>query len=343
MCITIIGIPFGVQCFKLAALALFVGASLQQVGLVYTTAGKAGFITGLYVVMVPLFGLFWKRATHQGAIAGLTLGFAVWIYTLLLPAAVHTGWLSADFLELGPAGIAWLKPYALFGVTGLDPVTHGTIWSLGINVAALVLVSLNGVPGLLERRQAAIFGSPRGLVPGFGTPQLKGSATTGDLRILAERFVGAAKAKAAFGEYFAARGIEPTDSLRADDAAVEVAERLLEAGQPAPFQLSDHAGRVNVPQLRDAGAVVGGQGKRALFQIGLVDLGRIGPGSRRDRLLAERDLRPARVVHLWGLEPAADATALGAEVPLGVEDVEDVAQSLAHRRGQQAHPGGGTD
>ena len=39
-------------------LLLFGGASLQQVGIVYTTAGKAGFITGLYVILVPLAGIF---------------------------------------------------------------------------------------------------------------------------------------------------------------------------------------------------------------------------------------------------------------------------------------------
>ena len=39
-------------------LILFVSGSLQQVGLLYTTAGKAGFITTLYVVIVPIFGLF---------------------------------------------------------------------------------------------------------------------------------------------------------------------------------------------------------------------------------------------------------------------------------------------
>ena len=56
----------------LAGGALFAGASLQQAGLVYTTAGKAGFITGLYVVIVPLLGLFWRQrpriATWLGAI-----------------------------------------------------------------------------------------------------------------------------------------------------------------------------------------------------------------------------------------------------------------------------------
>jgi drug/metabolite transporter (DMT)-like permease len=42
-----------------AGIFLFFGATFQQLGLVYTTAGKAGFITGLYVIIVPLLGMFW--------------------------------------------------------------------------------------------------------------------------------------------------------------------------------------------------------------------------------------------------------------------------------------------
>jgi len=42
----------------LAGIVLFIGASLQQAGMVYTTAGKAGFITGFYVILVPLIGIF---------------------------------------------------------------------------------------------------------------------------------------------------------------------------------------------------------------------------------------------------------------------------------------------
>ena len=44
-----------------AGLALFAAASLQQIGLVYTSAGNAGFITGLYVVLVPIIGLGRKQ------------------------------------------------------------------------------------------------------------------------------------------------------------------------------------------------------------------------------------------------------------------------------------------
>lgn len=51
--------------FKLILLGiiLFIAASFQQIGIIYTEAGKAGFITGLYVVIVPIFGIFVKRKT----------------------------------------------------------------------------------------------------------------------------------------------------------------------------------------------------------------------------------------------------------------------------------------
>lgn len=57
----------------LAGLALFLGASLQQVGLVYTTAGNAGFITGLYVVIVPILGLIWRQRPTLGTWLGAIL------------------------------------------------------------------------------------------------------------------------------------------------------------------------------------------------------------------------------------------------------------------------------
>lgn len=57
----------------LSGLILFCGSSLQQVGLVYTTAGKAGFITGLYVVFVPVLGLIWKQRAGTGTWLGAVM------------------------------------------------------------------------------------------------------------------------------------------------------------------------------------------------------------------------------------------------------------------------------
>lgn len=60
----------------MAGVLLFLGASFQQYGLVYTTAGKAGFITGLYVIIVPMLGLLWGYRTGLGTWLGALLAIA---------------------------------------------------------------------------------------------------------------------------------------------------------------------------------------------------------------------------------------------------------------------------
>ena len=65
----------------LAGSFLFAGATLQQVGLQYTTAGKAGFITGLYIFFVPAIGLCFGMRTSLGTWLGAIL--AIWGLYLL--------------------------------------------------------------------------------------------------------------------------------------------------------------------------------------------------------------------------------------------------------------------
>jgi len=60
----------------LAGLVLFAGASLQQAGLVYTTAGNAGFVTGLYVVIVPILGIFSGQFSGRRTWLGVFLATA---------------------------------------------------------------------------------------------------------------------------------------------------------------------------------------------------------------------------------------------------------------------------
>jgi drug/metabolite transporter (DMT)-like permease len=99
----------------LAGMALFAGASFQQVGLVYTTAGNAGFITGLYVVIVPILGLLFKQRTNSGTWLG-TLFAATGLYFLSISKTFTISY--GDLLELAGAFIwaahvliiAWLSP-----------------------------------------------------------------------------------------------------------------------------------------------------------------------------------------------------------------------------------------
>ncbi|MBN8957615.1 MAG: hybrid sensor histidine kinase/response regulator [Rhizobiales bacterium] len=98
-------------------------------------------------------GLFWRRGTARGAIAGMTAGIAAWIYTLLLPSFADAGLISAGFVADGPWGVMALRPQALFGLD-LLPLTHGVVWSLTLNVIAYVGVSLMREPASIERLQA---------------------------------------------------------------------------------------------------------------------------------------------------------------------------------------------
>jgi drug/metabolite transporter (DMT)-like permease len=101
----------------LAGLFLFLGASLQQLGIVHTTAGKAGFITGLYVVIVPILGLFWGRRSGLGTWLGAILA-AVGLY--FLSVTEHLSISPGDLLVLIAAFvwaghvhiIGWLSPRA---------------------------------------------------------------------------------------------------------------------------------------------------------------------------------------------------------------------------------------
>jgi drug/metabolite transporter (DMT)-like permease len=64
-------------------LILFAGSNFQQIGLVFTTASKAGFITTLYIILVPIFGIFLRHKTHWNTWAGVLLA-AVGLYCLCL-------------------------------------------------------------------------------------------------------------------------------------------------------------------------------------------------------------------------------------------------------------------
>jgi drug/metabolite transporter (DMT)-like permease len=59
----------------LAGTCLFLAASLQQIGIIYTTAGNSGFITGLYVVLTPIFGIFLGKKTRLPTWIGAALTF----------------------------------------------------------------------------------------------------------------------------------------------------------------------------------------------------------------------------------------------------------------------------
>jgi Na+/proline symporter/signal transduction histidine kinase len=205
----------GYLYFKLAGEAY----ALVSIGLI-SFAAVAQFAPAI------LGGIFWKGGTRSGALCGLLAGFAVWLYTLLLPALARSGWLPTGMLEQGPFGIELLKPLQLFGLAGLDQISHAMIWSMIANVGAYIGVSLLASPSADEHRQASLFVDVfRHSGEAGGARFWRGTASVPDLYNLLARFLGTAGAESAFADYATTRGLQwPDERLVADAELVHYVE-----------------------------------------------------------------------------------------------------------------------
>ncbi len=192
------------------------------------TIGLVSFAAAAQFAPAIIGGIFWKAGTRRGAVTGLSLGFAVWAYTLLLPSFARSGWLPIEFIDAGPLGMGLLKPHELFGLQGMDSLSHALFWSMLVNIGGYVALSLRSHPSAIERIQAALFvdvfrqSSAQG-----GSRFWRGSATVADLRALIVRFVGKSTAQRALGGYARARGLNLAKLRQADADLVNFAERLL--------------------------------------------------------------------------------------------------------------------
>ncbi len=183
--------------------------ALAAMGLI-SFAGVAQFLPAM------LGGIFWRGATRLGALSGLSVGFVIWVWTLLLPS-FGGGMLSASVLENGPWGIEWLRPDALFGFEGMDGLVHSVWWSLSLNFLVFWFVSLITFPRPLERLQGAqmvnVFqhaDSAKGVSGSF--------VESDDLLIMAQRILGPQEARALFEQEAKRQGLsgrlaEPTASF----------------------------------------------------------------------------------------------------------------------------------
>ncbi|MBK7846287.1 MAG: histidine kinase [Zoogloea sp.] len=172
-------------------------------------------------------GMYWRGPTRARALAGLSSGFVVWLYTLLLPSFAKSGWLPIEFLQAGFLGLEVLRPQELFGMKGLDPIAHSLYWSLLANVGAYVCVSLMRSPNAVEAGQATLFVDVFKQSRPAGGAFWRGSAQIGDLLPLIGRFIGPERARNAFADYARSRGAASVEVLPADAGLVHFAETTL--------------------------------------------------------------------------------------------------------------------
>src|SRR4051812_18949528 len=210
---------------RLAIFAIMVMAYFYYRALGNTQLAAIGLLSFAAIAqLAPSFfgGLLWRRATARGAIGGMLVGFAVWLYTLFIPSFMDTSTAGILLLQHGPFGIEALRPQALFGAD-LPPLMHGVVWSLSLNILTYVLLSLARRPSSIELVQADLF-VPNTLAPiSPSFRRWRTTVTVQDIQTTVAQYLGPDRARHSFEAFSARRNVR------------------LESGAPADFELLQHA------------------------------------------------------------------------------------------------------
>jgi len=221
-------VPLALRRIVIVALLLLGYLYFRIAGEAYAlvSIGLISFAAVAQFAPALLGGMYWKGGTRACALSGLSAGFALWTWTLLLPSIAKSGWLPTAFVTDGPFGIALLRPEQMLGLTGLDSLTHALLWSLLANGAAYVAVSLARAPSAREAGQALLFVDVMrrtGSTPVFW----RGRARLDELRALASRFLGAESAQRLFADYARRAGVLHIERLPPDAQLVQHVETQL--------------------------------------------------------------------------------------------------------------------
>jgi drug/metabolite transporter (DMT)-like permease len=194
----------------LAGTILFAGSILQQFGLVTTTAGNAGFITTLYVVLVPLIGFLFGKPSSLRIWAGVLMAFAglyilsvgggfsmsrgdllvligslFWAFHILVVSKLVA---RLDSIELAAGQFAVCSVYSLVGALVFEPspfagaipaaipILYGGILSCGVAFTLQIVAQKTAHPA-----HASIILSMEALFAGIGGVILLGEPLTGRL------------------------------------------------------------------------------------------------------------------------------------------------------------------
>ncbi|GAA0668128.1 PAS domain-containing hybrid sensor histidine kinase/response regulator [Rheinheimera tangshanensis] len=162
--------------------------------------GLLAFALAIQLAPAVVGGLYWRHGNAFGVYAGLAVGFTLWFFCLMVPQLSAVGVLEQTLLQQGLFGIEALKPTALFGVQ-LDTLSHGVIWSLGLNLCCYLLFSLLVKVNLKDRLQAAAFVKPTLPLEHKEAPVRRVRVRRTDITMLLERFIGAQRCNEAMAEF----------------------------------------------------------------------------------------------------------------------------------------------
>lgn len=221
----------GIRRVSIVVVLLLSYAYYKMVGNTYSlvSIGLISFTAIAQFVPAVMGGIYWKRATKAGALCGLLAGSLIWFITLPFPTLVESGLIKSNILENGFFGWSLLRPYALFGLEGLDEIVHAAFWSLLFNLFAYVTVSLNSKPSQLEISQADLFVDIYKYQSGGGAEYevFRRKAKIKDLELLLIRFLGEERTKKLMARYAQKHQLDFSKINTANADLVNYAEKHL--------------------------------------------------------------------------------------------------------------------
>ncbi|MFZ5998232.1 MAG: PAS domain S-box protein [Nitrospirota bacterium] len=182
-----------------------------------------------------ILGLYWKKGTARGVIAGIAAGFTVWLYTTIVPVLIRAGVIGPESFISFLTSTDMFNPDSLFGVTSLGRWGNTLFWSFSLNTLLYISVSLFTKPTNEEGLQALVFVESYGGVTSVGRGI---SYTADDIEETLTRYLGKAAAGDAV-QGFLTRKAKQRNELSPEDLSAlrDESEKIL-SGAVGPSMAS---------------------------------------------------------------------------------------------------------
>jgi Na+/proline symporter/signal transduction histidine kinase len=190
----------------------FVTASFDIVSI-----GLISFAAIAQLAPATFGGMYWKNGNYKGALSGIIIGFIIWSFCLPLPYLCKARIISSEIMDYGLFGINWLKPYALFGLDQLNPITHGTFWSLLLNTMTYTIVSEWTNTDTIGLQQSDRFINVSKYTRGEKYHDFYREADLNDLKIELYRFLGVKKTNDLLTDFQIKHGIKNLEAKASGD------------------------------------------------------------------------------------------------------------------------------
>ena len=191
--------------------------------------GIISFVAVSQLAPAVIIGLYWKKASLNGAFAGILTGSIVWFITLILPLIIEASGISIQW---------WINPENVFALEGISPISNSIMLSLTANLVAFTGFSIHSKQDVEELNQSELFVDVFKYSREYENTLYASSTTFPNIKSLLIKFLGDKRTEEVLDRYARINQIDWKTNPRVDSRVISYAERLLtEAIGPASARI----------------------------------------------------------------------------------------------------------